>query len=91
MIWLFIAWLVTLSVGCLIAYCFGRYWLGYGRFREHLRSIRWSAYAGFPDKFHWGIALAAWLDADEGMHFTSTGVMVRIGPFTAGFQGVDSN
>lgn len=121
MIWLFIAWLVTLSVGCLIAYAFGKYWLGYGRFREHLRSIRWSAYAGIPDGWHWGIdprglCLAAALlvvagvtwwsvplallllpavfvygNFDAGFHFTSAGMMLRLGPFTCGWAADDTN
>lgn len=91
MMWLAFGVAVAIAVTALVAYAWGKYWLGLTRFRGHLATINWSAYFGIPDWYHWGLAWAVWLDADKGMHFSSTGVMVRIGPFTAGFQGVDSN
>lgn len=117
--WLIVTVLVLFVA--LVAYAFGKYWLGLGRFREHLRSINWSAFAGVPDWWNWavnplglivGLALVAftgaawwsvallpilaavcsvWANFDPGFHFTSAGMMLRLGPFVAGAQGDDSN
>lgn len=88
---IYVIGVVLIGFVALVGYAFGKYWLGLTAFRGHVKTINWSAYAGVPDKFHWGLALAVWLDADEGMHFSSVGVAIRIGPFIAGAQGVDSN
>lgn len=82
---------VLLAFVALIAYLFGRYWLGYRAFRGHLRTINWSAYAGVPDWWHMGLGFNAYANFDPGFHFTSAGMMLRIGPFTCGWNADDSN
>lgn len=74
-----------------VAYAFGKYWLGLGKFRGHVKTINWSAYAGCPDLWHWGVSFGWWLNLDPGFHFTSVGIAIRLGPFVAGAQGDDSN
>lgn len=90
-LWLLFAVAVAFTVVTLAAYAFGKYWLGWTRFREHLRSIRWSAYAGAPDMWNWGIGFSAYGNFDPGFHFTSAGMMLRLGPFTAGWNADDTN
>lgn len=88
------SWLVVgslISVVALVAYAFGKYWLGLGKFRGHVKTINWSAFAGFPDWWHMGLGASVWLNMDPGMHFTSAGAMLRIGPFTCGFNADDTN
>lgn len=91
MIWLAFGVAVAIAVTAVAGYAFGKYWLGLKAFRGHLGSIRWSAYAGVPDWWHWGLAWAVWLNMDPGMHFTSVGLAMRVGPMVAGMQGDDSN
>lgn len=87
-LWLAFGGAVAIAV---IAYAFGKYWLGLTAFKGHLGSIRWSSYAGILDWWHWGIGLALWLNMDPGMHFTSAGFMFRLGPFTCGWNADDTN
>jgi len=90
-IWYAAGVLAAISLTAFISYAFGRWWLGWRRFRNHLHSIRPSAYAGVPDWWHWGFSFGLWGNFDPGAHFTSTGIALRIGPFVAGAQLDDSN
>lgn len=91
MIWVAAGVAALVSVVALVAWAFGKYWLGLRQFRGHVKTVRWSTYAGCPDLWHIGLSFGCWLNMDPGMHFTSVGIALRIGPFVAGAQGDDSN
>ena len=57
---------------------------------RNLRTIEWWANAHY-DLWNWGIGLEVWYDAAPGFHFDSTGIEVRLGPFSISAGGHDTN
>lgn len=90
MLWIAAGITALVSVTALVSYLFGKYWLGFAKFKVHLGSIEWSVAAKW-DVWHWRICLNAWYDGAPGFHFDSTGFEFGIGPLFFRAMGKDTN
>jgi len=87
--WIIIAVILIAAAG-VVGYLFGKFWLGWSKFKGHVRTIHWGWEFRF-DIWHWQFKpIHLWYYGAPGFHFNSVGIQTALGPVLFGYAGRDT-